>query len=298
MRFRGLRSRCESWTKCLQLECGRSGVFCEKELWELCWDIRANLNVKDENCGRKGHNIRSAEMASELSKEQKQLMRNVLVTLFPLRSEQLNCRHVFLTFMAFCALGSPSSMSSRRIPPSPRWSCLSKSLSRAFLSFKLYLGLKAYFPSTTSIFGLLTRACNRDRNFKAWNSADATFFWCAFEHMNHTLQLPGWRFEFKQVLSPWILDHQPRHNSPRHRAPLTEKRPNFGAAGLFVYLFSSGKSSATILYTLLGRSSSIPFWYSGSLWKKPGASFWKTSAKSNFPHNQHYQSRSFCSPDY
>lgn len=60
----------EDWsqgrTKCLQLECGRSGDFCEKELWELCWDIRANLNVKDET--EKSHSIRSAERASELSK--------------------------------------------------------------------------------------------------------------------------------------------------------------------------------------------------------------------------------------
>ena len=72
-----------------------------------------------------------------------------------------NKREVTLT--AFWELGSPSSMSSKRIPPKPRWSCWSKSLSRDFLSFKLYLGLKAYFPSITSILGLLTSASKSDK---------------------------------------------------------------------------------------------------------------------------------------
>ena len=62
------------------------------------------------------------------------------------------------TFMALAELGSPSSTSSSRIPPRPSWSCLSSSLSRAFLSLRLYLGLKAYFPSRESIFGLLAKA--------------------------------------------------------------------------------------------------------------------------------------------
>lgn len=55
-------------------------------------------------------------------------------------------------------LGRPSSTSSSNTPPSPSWSCLSSSLSRAFLSFRWYLGLKAYFPSRTSILGLLDNA--------------------------------------------------------------------------------------------------------------------------------------------
>ena len=62
------------------------------------------------------------------------------------------------TFMALAEFGSPSSTSSSRIPPRPSWSCLSSSLSRAFLSFRWYLGLKAYFPSRESIFGLLAKA--------------------------------------------------------------------------------------------------------------------------------------------
>lgn len=67
------------------------------------------------------------------------------------------CSHR-VTLMALAELGSPSSTSSSRTPPKPSWSCLSSSLSSAFLSFRLYLGLKPYIPSRTSIFGLLTSA--------------------------------------------------------------------------------------------------------------------------------------------
>lgn len=63
-----------------------------------------------------------------------------------------------ITLMALAELGSPSSTSSSSTPPRPSWSCLSSSLSKAFLSFRLYLGLKPYVPSRTSIFGLLTNA--------------------------------------------------------------------------------------------------------------------------------------------
>ena len=178
-------------------------------MWEiksLLWEraLTAVLSNSSQTSGqiwkqrtkyRKSYNIRSSKIAFELPKEQKQLTRKFSLSLYlPFEKltgmGSLNRRHVLLTFIAFCALGSPSSMSSKRIPPSPRWSCLSKSLSRAFLSFKLYLGLKAYFPSTTSIFGLLTRACNKDVNFKPWKRAHAsTFllvcFWAARAHQPH-----------------------------------------------------------------------------------------------------------------
>lgn len=70
-----------------------------------------------------------------------------------------------LTLIALAALGRPSSTSSSNTPPSPSWSCLSSSLSRAFLSFRWNLGLKAYFPSRTSILGLLANAW-RERGTK------------------------------------------------------------------------------------------------------------------------------------
>ena len=60
--------------------------------------------------------------------------------------------------MALAEFGSPSSISSSRTPPKPSWSCLSSSLNNAFLSLRLYLGLKPYVPSRTSIFGLFTSA--------------------------------------------------------------------------------------------------------------------------------------------
>lgn len=72
------------------------------------------------------------------------------------------------TLMALAEFGSPSSTSSSSTPPRPSWSCLSSSLSKAFLSFKLYLGLKPYVASRTSIFGLLTSAwystCEKVKN--------------------------------------------------------------------------------------------------------------------------------------
>lgn len=223
-------------------------------------------------------------MPPELSKEQQQLMRKLLSVSLPSEKWKLNCRHVFLTFMAFCALGSPSSMSSRRIPPSPRWSCLSKSLSRAFLSFKLYLGLKAYFPSTTSIFGLLTRACNRDRHFKPWNTADT---YCFFPGV----LLSTWTTRYSCQAGAWSLNRFQilgSYNPPRHRAPPKIEGTQLLCCRVFVYLFSCGKSSVIILYMLLERSSSIPFWYPGALGKMPGATFWINSAKSSFPHNQRF----------
>lgn len=64
------------------------------------------------------------------------------------------------------ALGRPSSTSSSNTPPSPSWSCLSSSLNRAFLSFRWYLGLKAYFPSRTSILGLLANAWREGERFR------------------------------------------------------------------------------------------------------------------------------------
>lgn len=67
-----------------------------------------------------------------------------------------NIYHV--TLIALAELGSPSSTSSSSTPPRPSWSCLSSSLSKAFLSLRLYLGLKPYVPSRTSIFGLFTKA--------------------------------------------------------------------------------------------------------------------------------------------
>ena len=63
---------------------------------------------------------------------------------------------------AFWELGSPSSMSSKRIPPKPHWSCWSKSLSRAFLSFKLYLGRVLNATLGNLIFNLReSRSCCR-----------------------------------------------------------------------------------------------------------------------------------------
>lgn len=105
MRYRGLRSRCESRTKWLQSECGRWGVFCEKELWELHWDIRANLNVKGEI--QKRPHVRSAEIASKLSKEQKQLMRKLLISLFPLRSGPAELQTRAPHLYGFLRIGQP-----------------------------------------------------------------------------------------------------------------------------------------------------------------------------------------------
>ena len=63
---------------------------------------------------------------------------------------------------AFWELDSPSSMSSKRIPPKPHWSCWSKSLSRAFLSFKLYLGRVLNATLGNLIFNLReSRSCCR-----------------------------------------------------------------------------------------------------------------------------------------
>lgn len=56
---------------------------------------------------REGHNIRSAEIASELSEEQKQLMRKLSVSLFPLRSEPAEVQTRVPHLYGFLCIGQP-----------------------------------------------------------------------------------------------------------------------------------------------------------------------------------------------
>ena len=66
---------------------------------------------------------------------------------------------VMHTLSTFSVRGTDSSTSSMRIPPSPRWSCLSRSRNSPFLSRTLRVGRNKYLsPSTTSILGLFISA--------------------------------------------------------------------------------------------------------------------------------------------
>lgn len=175
-----------------------------RKLWQLCWDIRSILNVKDD--------VQEKVLTQIfwVTKRTKRTLRKFSLSFYlPFgnlpRRVLLKPGQEWLTFIALCALGSPSSISSKKIPPSPCWSCLSRSLSRAFLSFKLYLGLKANFPSTTSIFGLLTRACNRNINVKPWKREQpSTSVATVRQATCYSWQFGG--LNLKQILNPWISD--------------------------------------------------------------------------------------------
>ena len=66
---------------------------------------------------------------------------------------------MMLTLITLSVRGTDSSTSSMNIPPSPRWSCLSSSRSKPFLSLTLRAGRNRYLsPSTTSILGLFNSA--------------------------------------------------------------------------------------------------------------------------------------------
>lgn len=139
MRFRGLRSRCETRSKCLQLEHGRSGVFCEKELLELCWDIGANLNVKDEIQKRPQSKI--CIKRTETTHE-----KTVLVSFFPLRSEPGELLTHVPHLYGFLCVGQPFLNVFQKDSSQPSLVMLVQEPEQSLFVFQVVLGFESILP--------------------------------------------------------------------------------------------------------------------------------------------------------